>query len=730
MRLINLNKSYTLTIMKKYFVLTLLFIICATSINAQNYRICGTNHMMKIASENEPNLLGLSELLRFQSDSILNSSTFEKNDEIYTIPVVVHVMHTGGSSNISIDQINDAMRIINEDYKKMNSDTSDVNVSFQSIIANTGVQFKLAQLDPEGNCTQGITRTFSTLTNEAGENVKDIIKWDPSMYLNIWVVSDIESGAGGYSFLPGSAPNDDGNAGIVILASQFGSIGASGGGNFSSRSLTHEIGHYLGLDHTWGSTNENYLEENCDFDDGISDTPNTIGSNQNCNTNQNTCGSLDNVHNFMDYSSCAKMYSEGQKSRMRSVLQTGQSWQAAPRNNLHTQENLIATGTDENFVVSACTPITEFKVNYTFGCVGDAFNFESQIYNTIIDESISYQWSFEGITSLSSSDENPSIIFTEPGLYSVTLTASNDAGSSSLTKSGYISVSDESLNMQYPYFQNFEVNSFPLFEDNPNANWTLFPTIDVSWNRTLLASSPNFTAIDNGLNSASFRIRSADFSQDGEKHVIVTPSIDLSNTSPPLRAYFDLAYARKNGNSLDNLVIYASDNCGRTWTKRFDKDTDQLSTNGGGNNFFDFIPNDSQWSEFNVNLNGFVGQPSVSLKFEFSGMQGNWLYIDNLVISETDQLSLEDEGISMINIYPNPSKGSAKIEFESKNINNVQIKIRNIYGAIIGEELYKSKVGKNNLMLDEMFPSLNAGIYFVALKQKNIERTLKIILTE
>ena len=716
--------------MKKYIILTYLFIIFGTIVKGQNYRTCGTNHMIKMAYENEPNLIGLSELLKFQSDSILNDSNFEKNNEIYTIPVVVHVMHTGGSSNISMEQINDALRIINEDYQKMNADTSDVNPSFQSIVANIGVQFKLAQLDPEGNCTQGITRTFSTLTDIAGENVKDIIKWNPSMYLNIWVVSDIESGAGGYSFLPGTAPNDDANAGIVILASQFGSIGASNGGNFSSRSLTHEIGHYLGLDHTWGSTNDNYLDENCDYDDGISDTPNTIGSNQNCNTNQNTCGSLDNVHNFMDYSSCAIMYSEGQKSRMRSVLQTGQSWQAAPRNNLHTEQNLIATGTDENFIVTACTPITEFKSNYTFGCVGDVFNFESQVYNTIIDESISYEWSFEGVISLSSSEENPSIIFTEPGLYSVTLTASNNAGSSSLTKSGYISVSDENLNMQYPYFQNFEENSFPLFDNNPNANWTLLPTVDESWSRTLLASSPNFTAIDNGSNNASFRIRSADFTQDGEKHIITTPSIDLSNTSPPLRAYFDLAYARKNGNSLDNLVIYASDNCGRTWTKRFDKDTEQLSTNGGGNNFFDFIPNDNQWSEFNVNLNGFVGQPSVSLKFEFSGTQGNWLYIDNLVISETDQLSLEDTNISIVNIYPNPSKGSSSIEFESKNINDVQINITNIYGAVIGHDMFKSKVGRNKFSLGDMLTSLNAGIYFVGLKQKNIEHKLKLILTE
>ena len=72
------------------------------------------------------------------------------------------------------------------------------------------------------------------------------------------------------------------------------------------------------MSHTWGGTNDPGLEENCSDDDGIEDTPNSIGSSG-CNLSQNTCGSLDNVQNYMDYASCSKMFTEGQKSVMRVI---------------------------------------------------------------------------------------------------------------------------------------------------------------------------------------------------------------------------------------------------------------------------------------------------------------------------------------------------------------------------------------------------------------------------
>jgi hypothetical protein len=163
---------------------------------AQNHKQCGATEMRNKAISENPHLVENRLKYLQQLDSIIDIQQ-KMESVIYTIPVVIHVMHTGGSSNISDAQIHDAIEIINEDFNKLNSDTSSVIVAFKGIIANVGVEFKLAQLDPNGNCTKGITRTYTNLTNDAGENVKDLIKWDPSKYLNVWVVSNIGIGAGG-----------------------------------------------------------------------------------------------------------------------------------------------------------------------------------------------------------------------------------------------------------------------------------------------------------------------------------------------------------------------------------------------------------------------------------------------------------------------------------------------------------------------------------------------------
>jgi hypothetical protein len=191
-----------------------------------------------------------------------------------TVPVVVHIIHQGDASNISDAQVDDAIRVLNEDFSKTNPDVGDIIPEFQSIHADIGFRFRLAKRDPSGNCTTGITRTFSTLTGAAGNNVKDLIRWDPSRYLNIWVVETIASGAGGYAYVPCASTAVDG---IVIRNEQFGSIGRSCGTNFCKRSLTHEAGHHFGLPHAWGSSNTPGLPTNCGSDDGIADTPNTTG---------------------------------------------------------------------------------------------------------------------------------------------------------------------------------------------------------------------------------------------------------------------------------------------------------------------------------------------------------------------------------------------------------------------------------------------------------------------
>ena len=323
--------------MRKLLILPF-FLISYFQVLAQTHP-CGFTDIMNNRYSEEPSLLEMREAYEIEIQQIINSkSSFAQK----TIPVVIHVIYNDSYSNISSSQVASAITAINEDFNAGNSDYSSVVSAFSGVKSNLNINFELANLDPSGNATSGITRTQSNLTDSAGENVKALVNWDSDMYLNIWVVDNIESGAGAYAYYPGTAPS--GNEGIVCRHSQFGTWGTSSSSNFAATTLTHEIGHYLNLAHTWGNSNDAELEANCDEDDGVSDTPNTIGTVYGCNTNQSTCGSLDNVQNFMDYTDCTNMFTAGQRARAHAALHSSEGG----RVNLWQYENLIATGLVED----------------------------------------------------------------------------------------------------------------------------------------------------------------------------------------------------------------------------------------------------------------------------------------------------------------------------------------------------------------------------------------------
>jgi hypothetical protein len=126
----------------------------------------------------------------------------QRSNATYTIPVVVHVLHTCGVENISDAQILDALDVLNKDFNKQNADTIEVFPSFDSLIANVGIEFRLAQIDPDGNCTNGIDRIVSGLTNIGGDIAK-LNPWPRKNYLNIWVVKNVNvAGAAAYTYRP------------------------------------------------------------------------------------------------------------------------------------------------------------------------------------------------------------------------------------------------------------------------------------------------------------------------------------------------------------------------------------------------------------------------------------------------------------------------------------------------------------------------------------------------
>jgi hypothetical protein len=267
---------------------------------------CGTDSIYEDLVKRDPQVaLNRAKLNDFVREYIRQNPKSD-DDEVYVIPVVFHIVHQYGVENVSYEAIQAAVEQINTDYRKMRSDTASIKEEFKSIAADTKIEFRLARKDPNGNCTMGVTRTYSSATNNGGENAKEIAgSWDNSKYLNVWTVKSMSGNTAGWSYYPGTAPDEW--DGIILLY------------DYIRRALTHEAGHYLNLPHPWGSTNDPGMADNCDIDDGIEDTPNTIGHTT-CVLDAVTCGSLDNVQNFMDYSYCYRMFTNGQAAVMRATL--------------------------------------------------------------------------------------------------------------------------------------------------------------------------------------------------------------------------------------------------------------------------------------------------------------------------------------------------------------------------------------------------------------------------
>jgi hypothetical protein len=242
---------------------------------------------------------------------------------VATIPVVVHVVYRKAAENISRAQIESQLDVLNEDFRKRNGDVSTVPSAFSGRAADARIQFELATLDPNGDPTDGITRT-QTSVREFGldDTVKfashgGISAWPADVYLNMWVCV-LGGGYLGYAQFPGGPPATDG---VVVTHTCFGNTGTAEAPFDGGRTATHEVGHWLNLRHIWGDD-----FDGCSGSDFVSDTPNQGGPNFGEPTFPTvSCGNGPNgdlFMNYMDYVDDAAMvmFTAGQSSRMDAAL--------------------------------------------------------------------------------------------------------------------------------------------------------------------------------------------------------------------------------------------------------------------------------------------------------------------------------------------------------------------------------------------------------------------------
>jgi PKD repeat protein len=568
------------------------------SITAQDH--CATTEQEQKFLEKHPEFLEESILNRqaleeFTKNFIENNQRSGYNAKNYIIPVVFHIIYENetGPENISDQRIHDQIRRINSDFNAYKADTSDVVQAFKSIIGDANIQFALAQKTPQGNPTTGIVR-YQQNTPSGGFETGDMAngrQWDRSKYMNVYSVNQLGlSSAAAYTYRPGNV-----GSGWDAIYSNYTYI------NGNNSTLSHEAGHWFNLAHTWGNSNNPEISTNCNGDDGVDDTPNTIGQYGGCDVEAVTCGSLDNVQNYMNYSSCDRMFTIGQVERMVAALESS----TASRNNLWTTTNLTATGVNQLYNA-------EF-INRQVVCEGGDIPFHDI---SLINGKNTWNWTFEGGTPAASDERTPRVIYDNAGMYDVNLTVGNGTGNMSKNKPNNIFVLPR-------------IGTFPPFEQG-FENATNLLTED--WLVNASGTSPKSWEIDNTVGySGTSSLKVSNYNNSaGNKTEFITQPIDLSLYSS---ATFEMqiAYSRI-GSSLDKLELFMSRDCGETWFTLGTKSASQLSS--ATETASAFVPTlQSEWKKhtFLVYMSSYLVENFV-LKAVFSGEGGNNIYIDDINI--------------------------------------------------------------------------------------------------
>ena len=286
-------------------------------------RTCAHMSVHELLVETDPGYRGRRlEVEAHTERSMLSGQAQRVARKPLTINVVVHVVHRTADENISDEQVESQIAVLNRDFGLTNTERNKVPQPFKGLVGNPKIKFQLARKDPRGKPTNGITRTATTVPEFGADNgVKSRQRggkapWDPARYLNVWVCS-LGGGLLGYAQFPGGPPRTDG---VVILNTAFGTQGSVRPPFNKGRTATHEIGHYLNLRHIWGDQN------NCTGNDFVTDTPPAQAANTGkpkfphitCKNGPNG----DMFMNYMDYVDDAAMFmfTEGQVARMSATL--------------------------------------------------------------------------------------------------------------------------------------------------------------------------------------------------------------------------------------------------------------------------------------------------------------------------------------------------------------------------------------------------------------------------
>jgi hypothetical protein len=610
-----------------------LVILITSSIFGYSQERCSTDMYTDLLEAKYPEYAVQRQKVNSQTQKWIKNNPIISNKAITTIPVVVHIVWNTAPENISDAQIFSQMDVLNADFRRTNSDAINTPSVWQSVATDSEIDFCLATTDPNGVATTGITRTQTSQTSFSinGSDMKSsssggIDPWDQDDYLNIWVC-DLSGGILGYATPPSNFNNPE--DGVVIGYKYFGTIGTVQSPYNKGRTATHEVGHWLNLDHIWGGGG------NCG-NDNVSDTPTQEEENYSCPSfphNANSCNtsnsSGDMFMNYMDYTNdaCMNMFTSGQKTRMISAINQY-------RNNLlsHNLCSGVAPNASWNCINGACVDPANGNGTYSN-------------YNNCVN-------------------------------------------------------SCNCLGISLPLYEGFQNSSLP-------ANWIIENSDgDKTWELTNAA----------GYNSSgSIYINNADYGANGEYDDLISPTLNFSSLSSA-SLEFDYAYSLWTDPTSsqvwsDTLIILISSDCGVSWQSIWEKAGLDLVTTSPIYNEFSWTPSsNNDWSSEVINLNNYINQDDVLIKFRNVNQFENNLYLDNINIKSSPN-TVEEVKIEHI-IYPNPTNSYINIEITSSKFNNIELYVSNS----IGQTVYSESINSNRERIITInLNDFSEGIYFVNL---------------
>lgn len=552
----------------------------------------------------------------------------QKTEAIYKIPIIVHVIHNGEpigeGANISAAQIYGQIEVLNEDFNFTNSDKDETLDIFKNVAANPSIEFVPATIDPEGRplAEAGIHRAkgcFTTWSKPAFETqAKPTTVWNPNQYFNIWVANYSDLGYGQFPTLSNleGIENENGASitdGIVIRTKNFGSIEKTPnipilieGSPFNQgRTVTHEVGHFFGLLHTWGSETLS-----CASDDFCEDTPNTSKRQSGCNLNEPACktGEIIMSQNFMDYTDdgCMTLFTKDQVARMQAVLEI------SPRR----KELLVSKVADplQNRLFSLFEPSKQKVMK------NGKIKFTNQSLATGNKQINNYQWTFMGGTPSTSTAQNPTITYSQIGNFTATLKIIANDGTEA-TRSIQIEVIDDNFTALNETLLDFEDRNLQ------KEGWTIEKTDIVNWR---IFSEGAYSA-----SNFSVYVPNKDYRSCETELAFISPFI-RTPTNRIFEVGFDVAYAYNESTLSDSLqVSYATDG-GDKFSTLWKQGGQELQTAISRTTSFTPLP--SEWNSYQFYVEVEEASRFIQVKFENIGANNNNLYLDNLRIRQATDL--------------------------------------------------------------------------------------------